>query len=163
MCCASYANARKRAYANSYHIRVGGRRRASRPKEPRLIPCETDQPPPTFPLNALAPEQQSDALVPTVSSLPLRSLCSPWLISASAIPVALGQQRGDLDECAHAEACGAHRPVRLTLLARVDAGDIQMRPVRVANEAGEHLRRGDRASNSAPSLLHISELPVSQL
>ena len=43
------------------------------------------------------------------------------------------------------------------------AGDVEMRPGRVADEALEELRRGDRAAVAAAGVLHVGELGIDQL
>src|SRR5512144_1365219 len=66
-------------------------------------------------------------------------------------------------EQAHAKAAGALRHGVAVLLRPGDAGDVEMRPRRLADEALEELRGGDRAGAAVADVLHIGNVGLDDL
>src|SRR5512132_128814 len=85
----------------------------------------------------------------------------PSRTTAESFPlVILGDQPV---EQAQAKAAGALRHGVAVLLRPGDAGDVEMRPRRLADEALEELRGGDRAGAAVADVLHIGNVGLDDL
>src|SRR6185295_6107429 len=102
------------------------------------------------------PASWSQPTIPTSSTRPTRS-------SRCSRRCSGGEVEGQLDQQPGPEPGGATRQPSFVGVAVHRAGDVEVRPWRIAHEFAEEQRGDDRAAERSADVLHVGDVAVDQL